>query len=88
MVAIEIAYLFNSRHQHTSALTLRVLGGNRIALWCVAILLLLQLAFSYLPWLHTLFGTASPALTHWGLIAASGVLAFLLIEAEKALLRR
>ncbi|MDC7692353.1 HAD-IC family P-type ATPase [Vogesella indigofera] len=88
MVAIEIAYLFNSRHQHTSALTLRVLGGNRIALWCVAILLLLQLAFSYLPWLHTLFGTAPPALSHWGLIAASGVLAFLLIEAEKALLRR
>jgi hypothetical protein len=31
---------------------------------------LLQLAFSYLPWLHTLLGTASPALAHWADAAA------------------
>ncbi|MFC3533490.1 HAD-IC family P-type ATPase [Vogesella facilis] len=87
MVAIEIAYLFNSRQRHASAWRRDTLLGNPVAFGCVLLLIVLQLAFSYLPWLQALFGTAAPSGRHWLLAAASGALAFVLIEAEKALLR-
>lgn len=88
MVAIEIGYLFNSRQQHGSALSWHVLHGNPVALYCVAVLITLQLGFSYLPPLQAIFGTQAPPLAHWGLTTASGIVAFLLIEAEKAIRRR
>ncbi|MEQ6292105.1 cation-translocating P-type ATPase [Vogesella sp. GCM10023246] len=87
MVAIEIAYLFNSRRRHASAWRRDTLLGNPVAFGSVLLLIVLQLAFSYLPWLQALFGTAAPSGHHWLLAAASGVLAFVLIEVEKALLR-
>ena len=88
MVAIEIAYLFNSRQRHASAWQRDTLLGNPVAVGCVLLLIVLQLAFSYLPWMQQWFGTASPDTAHWLLAIASGIVAFVLIELEKALLRQ
>ena len=88
MVAIEIAYLFNSRQRHASAWQRDTLLGNPVAVGCVLLLIVLQLAFSYLPWMQQWFGTASPDTAHWLQAIASGIVAFVLIELEKALLRQ
>ena len=87
MVMGEIVYLFNSRRLADSALSLDALLGNRIALIAVAVLVVLQLAFTYLPPLQTLFGTGAMDAAAWGLVAAFGVAMFFVVEAEKALMR-
>jgi len=64
------------------------LFGNRYVLYAVGLLLLFQLAFTYLPPVQTLFGTAAIGAEIWLriLIVASSVL--FIVELEKALVRR
>ena len=49
---------------------------------------LLQLAFTYLPFMHSLFGTAAIDMDDWAVLAAIGATVFLIIELEKAVARR
>ncbi|WP_024301544.1 HAD-IC family P-type ATPase [Pseudogulbenkiania sp. MAI-1] len=88
MVAIEIAYLFNIRQLDASAISRHGLGGNRVALLSVALLVLLQLALSYAAPMQALFGTAGLAGGEWLKILTGALACFLLLEGEKALLRR
>ena len=88
LVIGEIFYLFNSRYLHQTALSRSGLLGSRAALITSAILLALQLAFTYWPPLQRLMGTASISLACWGWFAAAGLAAFLLVELEKAFWRR
>jgi len=87
LVMGEIVYLFNSRRLVESALDREALFGNRIALIAVAVLVALQLAFTYLPPLQTLFGTGAMDAAAWALVAAFGIAMFFVVEAEKALVR-
>jgi magnesium-transporting ATPase (P-type) len=84
----ELVYLFNSRHLIASSLGLRALSENRLALLAAGLLVPLQLAFTYLPVMQRLFGTAPLDLDAWLRVLAFGVVLFLAIEAEKALQRR
>ncbi|MDO6460956.1 cation-transporting P-type ATPase [Granulosicoccaceae sp. 1_MG-2023] len=88
LVLFEIFYLFNSRYITAPVLNLRGLTGNRPVLLAIAVLLLFQLAFTYLPALQLLFGSSAISLTDWisSTLVASSVL--FLVEAEKYLLRR
>ena len=61
---------------------------NPAAQISVLILTLLQLGFVYLPFMNTWFGTTPLALETWLPPIGIGALVFLIIEAEKALLRR
>jgi magnesium-transporting ATPase (P-type) len=88
LVMGEIVYLFNSRRLADSALNLDALLGNRIALIAVAVLVVLQLGFTYLTPMQALFGTGAMDGAAWGLVAAFGVAMFFVVEAEKALMRR
>ncbi|MFM8332497.1 MAG: HAD-IC family P-type ATPase, partial [Candidatus Methylumidiphilus sp.] len=83
----EIAYLFNSRFIHAPALSWRGITGNRYALLAVAGLALLQAGFTYLPPLQALFATEALGVEAWQRIAAFGLALFLIVEAEKALVR-
>jgi magnesium-transporting ATPase (P-type) len=88
LVMFEIFYLFNSRFMTAPVLNRAGLFGNRYVLYAVGLLLLFQLAFTYLPPLQTLFGTAAIGAEIWLriLIVASSVL--FIVELEKALVRR
>ena len=86
LVIGEIAYLFNCRRLTGSALNWSGLVGNPYIWWATAILLVFQGVFTYLPIMQTLFGTAGLDAATWGRIMLFGLMLFLVIEAEKALL--
>jgi len=81
-------YLLNSRFLEESSLRPRQLFTNPVAWMALAALILLQVAFVYLPPMQDWFGTAPLTLRHWLVPLGIGVVLFLLIEAEKAILRR
>ena len=88
LVIGEIVYLFNSRHLVDSVLSREGLLGNAIALYAVGVLALLQAALTYVPAMQRLFGTAPLDGFGWAAVAAFGVTLFLLVEAEKLIVRR
>jgi magnesium-transporting ATPase (P-type) len=83
----EIFYLFNSRYITDPVLNLAGLTGNRYVLIAIGILLLLQLGFTYLEPMQSLFGTTAIGLTVWLpiIVVASSVL--FLVELEKFFVR-
>ncbi len=88
LVMGEIAYLFNCRHLRESALTAEGFFGNRYALLAIALLALMQLGFTYLPWMQRLFGTAALDADAWARIGLFGAALFAIVELEKRLLTR
>jgi hypothetical protein len=57
--------------------------------WLAAgVLALLQLAFVYAPFMQLWFGSAALAPRHWLVPLGIGLAVFLIVEGEKALLRR
>ncbi len=83
----EVFYLFNCRRRMNPVLSWEGLTGNRWVWVAIGALLLLQLAFTYLPWMQTLFHTAALDLAAWGRILAFGVCVLLAVELEKAVVR-
>ncbi len=88
LVMFEIFYLFNSRYIMHSVLNARGLLGNRYVLGAVGLLVLFQLAFTYLPVMQSLFGTTSIDLQTWALITLVASSVLWLVELEKAAVRR
>jgi magnesium-transporting ATPase (P-type) len=88
LVVGQFFYLFNSRFIMQSSLSWRGLFGNPYALYAAGILFLLQVAFTYLPFMNLWFGTEGVRLDKWIWINAAGLLVFLIVEAEKAIVRR
>ncbi len=87
LVAGQLFYLFNSRFLDRTSLSLKGLLGNGKALLAAGLLVVFQLVFTYLPLSHTLFGTRSLPAMEWAWIVAAGLAVFLLVEAEKALMK-
>ncbi len=88
IVAVEIAYLFNIRCPDDGRLTRRQFFGNPVALGAVALVVLLQLGFTYLPLLQEAFATEALLAPVWLAVLAIGAGSFGLIEIETALLER
>jgi magnesium-transporting ATPase (P-type) len=88
LVVAQAFYLFNARFLTTSSLRLSLLFTNRAAWLAVGILLLLQLAFVYLPFMNTAFGTTPLELRHWLVPLIIGATIFLIMEMEKRYLVR
>jgi magnesium-transporting ATPase (P-type) len=88
LVAGQVFYLFNTRSLHTSSLRIRQLLSNRAALIAVAVLIAFQAVFTYAPLFQTWFGTAALAPVHWLWALGAGAAVFVLVEVEKALVRR
>ncbi len=88
LVVAQACYLFNSRFLTASSLAPARMLTNPGAIVSVATLGLLQLGFVYLPVMNAWFGTTPLPLDHWGAPLVTGVLVFLVIELEKAALRR
>jgi magnesium-transporting ATPase (P-type) len=88
LVVGEIVYLFNCRHLRGSVLHLEGLLGNRWVLVASGILLVFQMLFTYLPTVQALFGTAGLDASAWARIAMFGAVLFVIMEAEKAVVRK
>lgn len=84
----QVAFLLSCRFLTRSSLTPRVLVGNRVVWLAVGVLLVLQLVFTYAPFMHTWFESAPLAPREWALAVAGAVVVFLLTEALKAVERR
>ncbi len=84
----EVFYLFNCRRLTNPVLSWEGLTGNRYVWIAIGVLLLLQLAFTYVPWMQTLFHTAALDTAAWGRILAFGVFVLLAVELEKTVVRR
>jgi magnesium-transporting ATPase (P-type) len=87
LVVAELLYLFNVRHFTRSALNVGAFTGNRVAVGVSGLLIALQLAFTYLPAMQTVFHTAALGWASWTVIIGLSVAKFLAVEAEKAFWR-
>jgi calcium-translocating P-type ATPase len=88
LVTAEAFYLFNCRFVWRSSMGLRSLRGNSAVLIAVGILVVLQLGFTYLPIMHTWFGTAPISAVDWAWCILLGMGVFSIVEFEKRLGRR
>ncbi|NWG32312.1 MAG: cation-transporting P-type ATPase [Rhodocyclaceae bacterium] len=83
LVMGQIVYLFNCRRLTGSVLSKEGLFGNAVALKAVAVLVVLQLAMTHLPFKQGLFGTDHLDAATWLRVVAAGVLVFFVVEIEK-----
>ena len=88
LVAMEVFYLFSVRYLHAPALTLRGLLGTRAVLIAVGVVFVLQLMFTYAPFMERLFDTRPVDFVHGLEIIMLGVLLLVILELEKLVRRR
>ncbi|MBX3502208.1 MAG: cation-transporting P-type ATPase [Alphaproteobacteria bacterium] len=83
IVVMEIFYLFSVRYVHGTSLTWQGVLGTRAVLVGVAIVIVAQLAFTYLPPMQAIFATRAVALGDAAVIVATGVALLAIVEIEK-----
>lgn len=83
LVVGEAAYLINVRHLTASILNREGLFGNRYVLLAIGLLAVLQLLFTYAPFMQQLFGTVAIDSHAWLRIFGFGLALLLLVELEK-----
>jgi magnesium-transporting ATPase (P-type) len=88
LVLGQVFYLFNSRFLRESSLRLDLLFTNRVVWIAIAILVVLQLMFVYVPFLNLWFHSAPIPAGAWVLPIVIGLVIFLAVEAEKAILQK
>ncbi|MGR4068399.1 cation-translocating P-type ATPase [Billgrantia sp. C5P2] len=82
------AYLINSRYLLRSNLSVQGLFGSRPVWIAIGLVLVLQLAWTYLPFMQAVFDSAALGPRHWLLVVGCSIALFLVVELEKLLLRR
>ncbi|MBN9424282.1 MAG: carbonate dehydratase [Candidatus Accumulibacter sp. 66-26] len=88
VVAAEMFYLINSRFIFAPVANRAGLTGNRHALLAVAACVPLQLAFTHLPAMQSIFGSADLSPLEWSKVLGAGLLVFAVAELEKLGIRR
>ncbi len=86
-VFVELMYLFNCRSLTLSVFKLHPLS-NRWVLGGVGLTIVLQLSYTYLPFMNTAFKSAPLEAWMWLPILGVGLVAFVVVEAEKWVRRR
>jgi len=88
LVVGEMAYLFNCRYLLAPVRSWQDFTGNPYVLLSIAVLVVIQAAFTYLPFMQKLFGVVALDALSWRLIAGFGALVFVAVEAEKLAIRK
>ena len=88
LVCMEVFYLFSVRYLKAGSFTLQGVKGTPLVLLAVTAVVVLQLFFTYTPFMHALFGSAALPLQALPAIVAAGVAVFVVLELEKWVLRR
>ncbi|MFC7367850.1 MULTISPECIES: HAD-IC family P-type ATPase [Vreelandella] len=87
LVTGSAAYLINSRFLINSTLSFAGIFGSRPVWIAIMMVMLLQMAFTYLPFMQLIFGSEGLSLEHWLAIVMGSLVIYLLIEAEKMVWR-
>ncbi|MBM3342046.1 MAG: HAD-IC family P-type ATPase [Betaproteobacteria bacterium] len=88
LVAMEVFYLFSVRYLKAPSFTLEGVKGTPRVLAAVAAVFVLQLLFTYAPFMQAFFASTALPLTTGMLIVAVGASVLLVLELEKLMLRR
>jgi len=88
LVVMEIFYLFSVRYVHGTSLTWEGVLGTRAVLLGVALVVIAQFAFTYLPLLQRVFGSRPVAAEDGLLIIGVGLALLVLVEIEKRVASR
>lgn len=83
VVVMEIFYLFSVRYVHGTSLTWQGVLGTPAVLIGVGGIVVLQLAFTYLPIMQRLFDTRSVAIADGFVIITVGVALLAIVEVDK-----
>jgi magnesium-transporting ATPase (P-type) len=83
----QVFYLLNSRYLLDSSLSLTAHLGNKYLPLGIGAVVILQLLFTYAPPLQAMFGNEAIPLRVWPWLLAGGLLFFLVVEAEKLVIR-
>ncbi len=86
LVVFEAFYLLNTRFIRKSVLSKTGLTGNPYVLYSIALVVFMQLTFTYLPFMQTLFETRSISIQDWFRIILISSSVFFLVEIEKKLI--
>ncbi len=87
IVMFEVFYLWNIRYLYASVISFKGLFGNRYVIIAIALVILFQLAFTYVPFMQTLFRTEPLNLDTWITLTAVAASVLVLVELEKWLIR-
>jgi magnesium-transporting ATPase (P-type) len=88
LVMFEIFYLFSARYLLASSFTLEGLTGNRYVWYAIGILILFQLALTYLTPMQIMFATASMDFNAWVRVIGVASSVLILVEIEKLIFRK
>jgi potassium/sodium efflux P-type ATPase len=88
LVTAEAFYLFSCRFVWRSSVGMRSLSGNNAVWIAIGLLVVFQLAFTYLPVMNLWFGTAPITPLDWLWCAVLGAGVFSVVEVEKRIGRR
>lgn len=88
LVMFEIFYLFSARYILAPSLTYQGLFGNSYVLYAIGLLIVIQLAFTYLGPMQILFATTAMSADAWLRVIAVSSTVLVLVELEKLLLRK
>ncbi|MDW5377942.1 HAD-IC family P-type ATPase [Halomonas sp. HP20-15] len=88
IVVLEVFYLFNVRYLHMTSFNWRGVLGTPAVLIAVAVVVLAQFAFTYLPVMNVLFDTRPLGITDGIMVIAIGVGLLIVLEGEKMLIQR
>ncbi len=86
LIIAHVFYLFTCRKLYETSIS-RTIIDNRMAFVLVGVLAALQMAFTYVPFMNTLFGTAPIPPHIWLWLIGGGVIVFFVAEIEKRLTR-
>ncbi len=87
IVAGEAFYLFNCRKFHETIFT-RHFFNNIYVFIAVAALIILQVIFTYIPFMNTLFGTSPLDISDWIYVLFAGFMVLIIVEVEKLVARK
>jgi calcium-translocating P-type ATPase len=85
LVIFEAFFLLACRRLSPELGILGDLAGNKVAPVAIAILLVLQAAYTYLPWMQALFASTTLPAMSWAMLLIPGVLLYGLVSVEKRL---
>ena len=87
LVMFEVVYLFNTRFLLAPVWPWRALAGNPWVPASIALVLALQLLYTYAPFMQTLFHSAPLDAGAWGRIVLIAPSIYVIVEFEKWLVR-
>jgi len=83
----QVFYLLNSRYLLDSSFSLTAHMGNKYLPLGIGAVVILQLLFTYAPPFQAMFGNEAIPLWVWPWLLAGGLLFFVIVEAEKLVIR-